>query len=718
MIRYLFIFAVLLLWSAAPAQAQPSFGGDNPYEFVADQLTFDEQAQVITAYGDVEIEQDGYIIIADTIQYDLTADRVMAIGDVQMLMPSGETIYTDYIELQEDLKKGFIDQLKITMKDGSRFAAKEAVRVDGNKKVLRGAVFSPCKVCEDFKGDKNLIWKLKAEKITHDEEKKDVIYRNAWLEFLDVPVLYTPYFSHPDPTVKRRSGFLTPSYGTSGSRGTMLTAPYYYEIDNHKDLLVEPMYFSKDGVITFAEFRQNLPNGKIRLAGSGGRVDKRVNANEKREKTRWHINSEGEFDLSEKWRTSFHIRRASDKTYLRRYEFSGDDIVTSTGQAEYFDDTDYGAIRAYYFQGLRPDDKDEDTLQVLPQIEYHQVDNYRNLLGRFNYSFESINLERDRGTDSRRTSLEASYSLPLYGAWGQVVDLDASLRGDLYHLNDTPNPLNASAQNIDGFESRILPVASATWRWPFVRQGVGSNQLIEPIAAFVAAPNAANNDIIPNEDSQAFEFDETNLFSTNRFPGVDRVTTGQRVDYGIKLGHFVTDGIDATFFIGQSYRLKEDDIYAQGSGLEDNESDLVGKAEIVSDNNYDIVYRFRANPESGDFPRNELSLNSTFSRFNLNLDYISIDDTANLSEIDDREEVTASLRTRLTDYWSLINRVRRDLKADSTRNAGIGLEYLDECFRIAFSFTRDFTDDGETEPSNTFAITFGLRYLGGEGFKE
>ena len=109
---------------------------------------------------------------------------------------------------------------------------------------MKKAVFTPCKERENCPP-----WQLSAESITHDEKKKIMFYKNAWLKIYDKPVLYFPAFFHPDPTVKRQSGFLIPSFASSKSLGNSFNVPYFKVISDNKDLTLKPRFFTNNKLL-------------------------------------------------------------------------------------------------------------------------------------------------------------------------------------------------------------------------------------------------------------------------------------------------------------------------------------------------------------------------------------------------------------------------------------------------------------------------------------
>ena len=204
--------AIALL--AGAAVVGQGVGAQTPDDVLltAERLTYNEELAVVTASGNVELSRGERLLRADTLSYNRRADLVTASGNVALLEPSGDVLFADYMELTGDLKSGAIKGIRVLMSDESRFAANGGRLTSDGRTVMSKAVYSPCKLCEDDP-DRAPIWQIKAVEVTHDKKLRQIFYTDAFLEVFGVPVFYVPFFSHPDPTVVRKTGFLPPSFG-------------------------------------------------------------------------------------------------------------------------------------------------------------------------------------------------------------------------------------------------------------------------------------------------------------------------------------------------------------------------------------------------------------------------------------------------------------------------------------------------------------------------
>lgn len=699
-----------------PAGAATLPDDETPILLLADTVTYDEELGVVVATGNVEVSQNNRVVLADSLTYTESTGVVTASGNVSVIEPTGEVMFADFVELTDDLREGAITGFRMLLADGSRLAANSAVRTEGNRTAMNRAVFSPCDLCEDDRM-RSPLWQIKAVRVVHDQNTKRIEYQDAWLEIYGVPVFYTPYFSHPDPSVERQSGFLAPRFSASNNIGFAVQPSYYWSIAPNEDITFSPLFTTKASVVALAEYRRRFADGIVNVELSGTIADREdeVNGVDETEENvfRGHIDAFGRFDLTRHWRWGFDLQRATDDTYLRLYDLSTERSLTSRVFAEGFYGQNFAALNAYAFQGLREQDDNEETPIVAPWLEYHHVTQPGWAGSHFTFDTSLMSLNRIDGRDSTRLSFGGGWVLPFKGGIGDVYRFSASLRGDAYWYNDhdpDSDLFDPPEPTENGFDARVFPQLAFQWSLPMVRHVGDAHEVIEPIFALIAGTDGDNSGKFPNEDSVDFEFDETHLFDTDRFTGLDRVDGGQRVDYGVKWTSFEEGGSTLNVFLGQSIRLGGDNDFGNGTGLEDDFSDVVGRVQFTPWDELDLVYRFRADVSDFDFDRNEVGLVAGPDDFRLAASYAYIDG-AN-SEFGDREELAGTLNLGLSDYWSSFLVTRYDLNDDTFRTYGGGLTYEDECLMVSFSAVHNRYRDDEVEPSTDFILTFGFKYLG------
>ena len=713
------IMAGMLPVAALPvaAQTRPPIQTDAPVLFKADQLRNEQKIGLVVATGNVEFTQNGRTLLADSVTYNQRTDTVTASGNISLVEPTGEVIFADHIELTDSMRDGVIENMRVRMSDDSRMAAAGGRRIGGTRTEFRKAVYSPCKLCEKDP-TRAPIWQVKATKVVHDQETQDVTYRHAYIEFYGVPVMYTPYLSHPGPKVERRTGFLVPSYGSDSELGRLVSTPYYFDIAPNMDATFTPIVTTNEGVVGSGEFRHRQSKTGYVLGGSithASREDGKSNG------LRGHLKGELRHEFDPTWRGGADLHLASDDTYLRRYNFEAPDTLENRVYAEGFRGRNYASANAYYFQGQRSNDNESETPIVFPKLDYNYVGEPGSYGGIWKLDANALILSRTGGTDSRRLSAKTKWELPYISRLGEVYRLFGSLQTDAYWVNDVQES-DALGNTISGFSGRVFPQAGLEWKLPWARRDGRFTQIVEPIFSIIAAPSSQNPDRIPNDDSLSFEFDDTNLFSENRFGGIDRVEGGSRISYGLNSGIFGLNNGFSSFFIGQSYRFRRDNDFGTDTGLDDHFSDIVGRVEISPTKYVNALSRFRL--DKGDLTpkRNEVEATVGVPKFRLEVNYLSMDQQ-NLTDIldpedefRDREEITVGFTSQATKRWRFGADTRRDLTSSGgSLRHGAFLSYEDECFQFQVDYARKFTRDRDVKPSDTILFRVVFKTLGEVG---
>jgi len=702
------LFAALLWLSCRPGVAVEF--GDGPVLMIADRVHYDEAEAVVTAEGGVEISRGGARLLADRVRYDQRADQLRAEGDVFLLEREGEMFYADEVVLTGDLKNGVVQQLRVRLSDDSLFAASQARRIDGTRVEMDKAVYSPCEICPE--SETPPLWQITASRVTHDREERTISYRNAFFEMLGVPVAYTPFFSHPDPTVERKSGFLSPSIGRDSQLGFTLETPYYWSLAPNYDVTLRPIFTTKENAALVAEYRHLLPRGSFDLTGSGtfaSKAEATQTEEETGEEFRGHLEGEGRFGLGGGWVTGYDLLFASDDTYLDRYDFSNKSILNNRAFLQRVWDRNFVSISGYGFQGLRQADDQELIPIAAPIADLALVSDPWRLGSRFTLDGNAAVLTRTGGLDTRRLSATGGFELPALGPIGDRYRLRLSLRGDLYQTDGDPLTFEDDGS---GTEGRLFPRATLDWSWPLIGDTFGWTSIVEPLFSTSVAPTDINDDDIPNEDSVDLEFDDTNLFEIDRFPGLDRVEDGGKISYGLRYGIIGGGGERVSLLFGQSFRFLGEDIFDPDSGLDESLSDYVGRVELSPHPWFDTRYRFRLDRRGTSLLRNEVRARLGPPRVRLSVTYLSLDDDPAADEFERREEITGAISLGVTRRVALRARTRRNLAEGEPIANTFGLVYRNPCLLLVAGAERRFTDNRDAEDGFEFTLRLTFRHIG------
>ncbi len=718
-----------------------------PIVLRADEIEHNSDLGLTIARGNVEVSQSGDVLLADTVTYNQRTDTITASGHASLSQPTGEILFADYLELRNAMSDGFAEAVRVLLADRSRLAANTARLTHGNRTELRRAVYSPCDLC---KNDPSAppAWQFVTRQIDDDREFKRIELRDATMEIDGWPVFYTPYMSMPDPSVKRASGFLMPSFGSSSSVGVHVTIPYYLVLGPSSDLTLAPRITTKAGPLFASEYRQVFSDGTIDAVGSINWSNPNT-AELSGGQLRGNINETSEFDVSENWRTGLDLQRVSDQSYLLQFGFGNPPLNAEISRAylEGFGARSSTDVDAYAFQPLVTGLGVATQPIVLPVVNRNWQSEPDELGGRWNLNANLLDIARAEGTQTRRVSLGAEWERTFRDGIGGQYEFTASTRGDGYWVNDLSplsNPDLPSAYfPVDGtpaaepvnpnfVDGRVFPQVGLKWSYPLVHPGT-LTPLIEPIVGVYAAPNGGNQRKIPDEDSLSFDYDDSLLFRPDRLAGYDVLDTGQRVDYGLKLGLYDNSGGSYRVLVGQSYRAEVNPFLPPASGAFERLSDVVGRVVLEPSSYLDLIYRFRLDNTTLAYHEQQASISTGPTNLRVGATYVlipaqlpsdvvTIPTTGQSVIYGKQEQLTFTVTAKLTRYWSLqgsetlnltassniINGVVTPESANNSIYATLSAIYQDECMAFVGAITQSGITNGAVTPgySVLFSVVF------------
>jgi LPS-assembly protein len=705
---YATLLLVALLIAAPPLRAIDL--GAGPVLLLADEVTYDSKTHVVTATGNVEVTRGERRLLADMLRYHQDTDRMDAEGNVTLVDPTGDTLFADRVVLTGDLRAGVAEQLRARLADDSLLAAAGGRRTGGVRTEFERAVYSPCPLCPN--SDAPPLWQITARKVTHDQETHDITYRDAFFELDGVPIFYTPYFTHPDPTVKRRSGFLAPSFGNSGELGLSVQPIYYFALAPNYDATLSPIFYSKENPVLAGQYRHLLERGRFQFDGSGTYASKPIEQEGEPQPSgntfRGAIKGEGRFRLPQDWDSGFDLALTSDDTYLQRYGFSNENVLFNRLFGERFWERDYVTVNAYGFQGLREED-DQDLIPIaLPQAHVRLVSDPWRWGSRFSIDTDALALTRIDGLDTRRLSTTGAWQLPWYSPIGDRYELRLDVSGDLYQTDGDPQTYEENGSNVTG---RVIPRATLHWGWPWIGEVFGASQVLEPVAMATVASSGHNSGDIPNEDSLDFEFDDTSLLDPSRFPGLDRVQGGSSIAYGLRFSTYTARPLISGIF-GQAYAFDQDAQFDPTTGLDEKLSDYVGRVNLTPADWLDLRYRFLLDQNNLSYVRNELEMVTGPPRVRFDVGYLMLKNDPAVQSTQEREQIRGGISLGVLDSLSLRATTTYDLAEDRSISDQLGLIYTHPCLQLLAGVERRNTGDRDAEPTTSISFRVILKNLG------
>ncbi len=681
----------------------------------ADQMEKYDKTNSYVAKGDVFARYDQRSIRARQVTYDPETGVVLAEGDVAILNDDGSTQFADTVELDDKLSAGVAQNFSYRMAGQGTLAADVAIRKSEKVNELHQAVYSACDACTPEGEAKTPTWALKATEVVENRDAKVVVYKHARLEAVGVPVFYTPILWHPDPTVDRASGFLVPEFGVSSKRGAFLETPYLWAISPHQDLTISPQFNEKVAPMMNLRWRKRFYSGQVDIRG-GITHEQEFDGDGNlygEETTRSYVLGEGEFRVNRHWRWGFGLEQATDDLLPKRYDIS--DLEQKRGLIQsdeqrflsqiYAEGGDYNwhsRVLVGDTQGLRAGDDDETFAQPLPIFEA-----FRTFPGVFGGQAElklsGAHLQRGMGTQSSRVSAA--------GQWQRVMLTDAGVkvapfaygRGDVYRLHDLP-----AAVSVTGDEdvTRLVGAVGTDISMPFIKPLKSGAVILEPVAQVVVATEEIDDaNLIPNEDSQSFELDASNLMSISRTPGYDVWEGGQRLNAGLK-ARYETGRVQVHGFAGRSWRNNGQLLSA---GLEDDNSDWVGELGASYAGMVGVKHQFRLDEDGLDDRRLDTLFWGRAGQASVWGRHVRVTTATNINAF---EELSLGAQWTPKRFWGARAEITQDLQNDVTRRGQIGLLYRDECTELEIAYVREDQADRTLGPSDSISIRFALATLG------
>ena len=730
------VIALALLALPSPLAAQTSPEPDpalaeapapaRQIDFEATELAYDNEADTVTARGNVILRSEDRSVRADEVVWDRRTGQIIATGNIRLVDEAGNQLFTDQVELTEEFDTGAMSELLIALRAGGRLAARSAERgADGNA-ILIDAAYTACPVVDPEGCAQNPSWRVTADRVIYDQAESRVRFKGAVLELFGARILPLPGLAIRTDG-RAESGFLVPDVRVTQVNGLELNAEYYLRVADNADLTLGAYAFSNVAPMASAKWRHLTEKGAYQITGYLTASDRSTDFTGEesfQRDPRGYIEGNGRFQFSPDWSLTSSVRLASDRTFLRRYDISRDDRLRSTVNLERITDLSYLSIAGWATQTLRINAEQGQIPLALPAIDYRQRLANPVLGGNLQLQANSLALLRRDGQDTQRAFAGAQWDLRRLTGWGQVVTLTGLVRGDVYNTNNIDATLTESYRGTEGWTTRGIATAALDIEWPFVGEAFGGTQVFKPRLQFVASPKIRNL-AVPNEDARAIDLEDSNLFALNRFSGYDRVEDGTRMTWGVDW-ELQRPGWRIKSTIGQSFRIEapRDDIFPEGTGLSERVSDFVGRTEVRFRNLVNFTHRFRLDKDNFAIRRNEIDAAIGSRRTYLEFGYLRLDrDIQTVEDLRDREELRAAARVAIGRKWSVFGSGVFNLTdADEDPvfqpdgfepiRTRLGVAYQDDCIEFGATWRRDFIDAGDARRGNAFQLFFALRNLG------
>ena len=650
---------------------------------------------VSTAYG-LTVDVDGpKTITADKIEYDLKESTVKTSGNTEITNQSGQrmTLQDSYISQKGMALNG--SEIKIWLSKNVYIESEHISRDDGLT-VATDALFTACAGCDTY----GRAWEITSQKITHNTDTRTIRFFNPVLYTYGLPILWAPYYSMPDPSVKHKTGFLMPDFGSANKMGTKINVPFHVAFSDYHDATFTFSYLTKENPLFQLEHRLNLNHSEYRTKGAY--THNRAGEN------RWYIFNNDIIELGEYARASVYLERTSDKTFLQKYGFYGDQPYLDSGaKVEVFGQSSYIVADAHIFQELREAQFNQTVPggNILPNVRgvYQTTPLFAETYATISTDVLGIS---SSDTASQRLIGDARITSPWTLWGGNRITASLAARYDVYNFENT---VLVDGTTYSGLKTRFLPSGYVEWGLPLMRPGASWIQTIEPRARFTVMRHLDAEAFAQSNDSAGAFLSDTTLFSNNRFAGLDLWENGTFADYGVRWAGYNADGRTTEIFIGQSYDFTERADTDPNSGFHNGQSDYVGRIGFNNTRWLDMYSRFRFDRTNLNLRHMETSANIGTSRNFINIGHIWSQQFIDTQTRDDSiSEMVAGFGVQITNRWSMRWNATYNITNNAFQRHTGGVFYEHPCYYLALSYQRDNAVKEDYVGTTTFQFKFGL----------
>ena len=678
------------------------------YKLITKNISYDTRKKILSSNSNsIFIDNDGNKIETSMFQYHIADNLFSSVGKIKIIDIKKNKYFLK--ELYVDTKKNemigsdvsvILDQenFGVSKESDPRFVAND-IFISKYKTDLSKGVFTVCKK----RDGKCPPWTLKAKKITHDKVKKTIYYDHATLKLYDIPIFYFPKFFHPDPTVKRQSGFLAPFFTNSTTVGTGVALPYYWAISDNKDLTFSPKIYTKENVLFLNEYRQAFRNGFLTLDTSYTEGYKNTSST-KTDGSRNHIFADFNlnFNQDESYQSNLHlkIQRTSNDTYFKKHDINtalvDSENTNLENEIKYSfsnDDTSFD-LTATVYEDLSVDKKSDKYEYILPNIMYGKTF-FTEKFGTLNFTSNALYSKFDTNKNKTFLTNDIIWSPSSYiTKKGFMNSFEGMIRNTNYEARKTKEYKN------EGTVNELSTVLTYKSSLPLQKDGINYSNFFSPNFMLRYAPGHMRN--LSNKDVY---LRYTNLYSMNKTSEIEDGLSAI-LGFDFKINEKVSNESNKEKFslsLGQVFNFDENKDIPSKSSLDQKMSDVVGEINYNFSKIGKIDYKFSIDHNLNELNYNEVSTELNFGKVQFNLDYLEQQNHIGLEHY-----VSSGVSLNFNDNNKLTFSTKKNFKTESTELYNLSYQYAIDCLTAGLAYRREFYQDADLEPKNTlmFTITF------------
>ena len=554
-------------------------------------------------------------------------------------------------------------------------------------KISKG-VFTTCK-----KSDKCPPWQLSAEKVQHDPEKQIINYNNAILKVYDVPVMYFPKFFHPDPTVKRKSGFLMPTLNNSPNADSFISVPYYSVISQNKDMTFTPRFYPEDKFLIQTEYRQENKSSShfsdLSLLG------------EKDQSSKSHFfyryNKFLNFSYFEDGILNFKVEKTSNDTYLRKSNLVSPLIENYNvleniiGLDLYSEDLSITS-ELKVFEDLDEEKTSDKYEFILPKIDFvKRIENKTSLEG--NFLLKSNNFIRNYATNIME---KININNLIFNSTPRITNLGFNNNYEFIIKN-----VNSDSSNSNNYENEENFYVSGLFQYnsslPLVKEKKNMLNILKPKLALKLSPNHTK-DLSKNDGKR---LDVNNIYNIDRLSSNDTVEGGASLTYGNDFIIFDKNRSSELLSIklANNLRLEENNDLPKNNQLGSKTSNFFSEIAFTPNEIFSTKYSSSLQNNLTEINYENFIAEISINKFVTTFDYLNENNSSNKNSF-----LTNTTKFNLDDSNSLKFSTRENKTSDLTEYYNLMYEYKNDCLAASIEYNKNYYDDRDIKPEENIFL--------------
>ena len=648
-------------------------------------------------------DQDGNLIFLENFEYSVNDNLFKSIGFIEI--KDNKNNEYEFSQIYIDTKKKEIlgtdskaylnnEEFKINPKNDPRIFS-NTVNIKKDKSSFDKSIFTLCKYREK---DKCPPWTIQSKKMLHDKIKKTIYYENAIVKVYDFPIFYFPRLSHPDPTVDRRSGFLTPSLYDSKNLGSGISIPYFFNLGVDKNFTLTNRIYATENPLFLGEYHQAFKNINF-LTDFGYTQGYKKTDSKKIKGDKSHFFSKIVKNFKDKNNNEnnleINIQDVSNDKYLKLYKIESNLVNYDTEALEnsirFSQEREnlFFGINASVYETLKSDYEDKYEY-ILPELTLDKNLFYKENIG-------SLDLLSNYKVHNYDTNKFSNFLVNDFNFESNDKVFKNSLNNTI--LANLKN-INYESKNIDIYKedptSEIFGSIGLLSEMSLIKLKNDLKNLLKPKTLIRFAPGSMR------KETDSSRLTPSNAFSMNRISNLNNYETGLSgtvgFDYKIKNNNVTK----FDFSVAQIINEEENKKMGDKSSLNEKLSDLVGSSTFKLTKNFDLKYNFSLDQNYNDFNYNEIGAKYENGPLNINFDYLSEN-----KHLGNQDYFKTEINFKNKENSLLTFKTKRNLITNSSEFYNLSYEYMNDCLRAGLVYRREFYRDSELDPENSlmFKIT-------------